>query len=95
MGCTEKDFWDRFTPFYRVLPNIAGLGVENTAAAIGFGAVVVTVAGVGAHAAATAIRRAVSRRAEQEPLAAFGDEFGDDPAEAESSGKTEVGNADT
>jgi len=76
LGCTEKDFWDRFTPFYRALPSVAGIGVEHTAEAIGWGAVGVTAAAVGVHAAATAIRRSTSRKTAEEPLAAFGDDDG-------------------
>jgi len=82
IGCTEKDFYDRFTPFYRVLPKVAGVGVEATAEKIGWGVVGATVAGVGIHAGATAIRRAASRKAaaDDEPLAAFGDDdLGDAP----------------
>ncbi|MDR2348356.1 MAG: hydrogenase small subunit, partial [Bifidobacteriaceae bacterium] len=46
IGCTEKDFFDRYTPFYRVLPNVRGFGVEATATKIGLGLVGATVAGV-------------------------------------------------
>ncbi|MDR2374467.1 MAG: hydrogenase small subunit [Bifidobacteriaceae bacterium] len=74
IGCTEKDFFDRFTPFYQVLPNVKGLGVEATAAQIGWGLVGATVAGVGVHAGLTAVRRAAGRKADAaQPLAAFGD----------------------
>ena len=81
IGCTEKDFWDRFTPFYHVLPKVAGLGVEHTAGAIGFAAVGLTVAAVGVHAGATAVRRAASRKAAavEPPLASFGDALGEPP----------------
>ncbi|MDR3359327.1 MAG: hydrogenase small subunit [Bifidobacteriaceae bacterium] len=75
IGCTEKDFFDRFTPFYHVLPDVKGFGVESTATKIGLGLVGATVAGVGAHAGLTAVRRAAARKTgAAEPLAAFGDE---------------------
>ncbi|MDR1293455.1 MAG: hydrogenase small subunit [Bifidobacteriaceae bacterium] len=75
IGCTEKDFFDRFTPFYQVLPNVRGFGVEATAEKIGWGLVGATVAGVAVHAGLTAIRHAASRKSEEgEPLHAFGDE---------------------
>lgn len=74
IGCTEKDFFDRFTPFYQTLPNVAGFGVEATAQQVGWGLVGLTAAGVGAHAAVTAVRKAGTRRAEAKtPLEAFGD----------------------
>ncbi|HBA87656.1 MAG TPA: Ni/Fe hydrogenase [Geobacter sp.] len=78
LGCTERQFYDRMTPFYRRLPDIPvpGLGVEATANTIGAAAVVASVAGVGVHSAATVIARHRARRAEPEtlPLAVLGDE---------------------
>ena len=90
LGCTEKDFWDRFTPFYRVLPGVTGFGVEHTAEAIGLGVVGVTAAAVAVHAGATAVRRAASRKAEaeEEPLAAFGDDGLEDEPSNKTSTKT-------
>ncbi|GAB3198830.1 hydrogenase small subunit [Nocardioides hungaricus] len=77
IGCTERDFFDRFTPFYQALPDvkIPGIGVETTANKIGLALLGATVGGVAVHAAATAGQRWVQRRAErqEEPLAAFGD----------------------
>ena len=74
IGCTEKDFFDRYTPFYRVLPKVPGLGVEATATKVGLGLVGATVAAVGVHAGVTALRNAAGKKAEAaEPLAAFGD----------------------
>ena len=96
IGCTEKDFYDRFTPFYRALPEVAGVGVEVTAEQIGWGVVGATVAAVGVHAGATAIRRAAARKAEseEEPLAAFGDDgLGDAPLELADS-QTSTGKAE-
>jgi hydrogenase small subunit len=77
IGCTEKDFFDRFTPFYEVLPNISvpGTGVESTANTIGAALLGATVAGVGVHAAATGVSRRVHQHSTKgdEPLAVFGD----------------------
>ena len=77
LGCTEEQFFDRYTPFYSVLPDvhIPGFGVETTADHIGEVLLGVTAAGIGVHAAATAGRRWFDRRdaRAQEPLAAFGD----------------------
>lgn len=75
IGCTEKQFFDRFTPFYQTLPDVTGLGVEATAEKVGWGLVGATVAGVGIHAGVTALRLAGSRRHAEgsEPLQAFGD----------------------
>ena len=37
IGCTERDFFDRFSPFYQVLPSVPGFGVEATAEKVGLG----------------------------------------------------------
>jgi hydrogenase small subunit len=74
IGCTEKYFYDRFTPFYQELPNVTGLGIEATAEQVGWGLVGVTAAGVAVHAGLTAARHAAAKKAEEgEPLQAFGD----------------------
>jgi hydrogenase small subunit len=77
IGCTEKDFFDRFTPFYHVLPDIhvPGIGVEATANQIGGVLLGATAVGVAVHAAATAGSRWVRRRGQRDddPLPAFGD----------------------
>jgi len=87
LGCTEKHFFDKFTPFYRALPDVPGLGVEATATKVGLGLVGVAVAGAAIHAGATAVRRAASKRSDETgPLAAFGD--AEAPAEI-TSGKAE------
>lgn len=86
IGCTERDFYDRFTPFYSKLPNIAGFGVEATAKKVGWGLTGLVAAGVGIHAGATAIRAAADRRAtDNSPMGAFGDA----PATTASDTKTE------
>lgn len=75
LGCTEKNFFDNFTPFYQELPNIGGFGIESTAEKVGWGLVGATVAGVGIHAGLTAAKQAASRKSAEgnEPLQAFGD----------------------
>ncbi|QAY64145.1 Ni/Fe hydrogenase [Xylanimonas allomyrinae] len=74
IGCTEKHFFDRFTPFYQTLPNVPGLGVEATAEKVGWGLVGATAAGVGIHAGLTALRRSLARkRTAGEPLEALGE----------------------
>ncbi|MCG2801855.1 MAG: hydrogenase small subunit [Cellulomonas sp.] len=74
IGCTEKDFFDRFTPFYQTLPDVTGFGIEATAQEVGWGLVGATVAGVGLHAGVTAARRASATRTQVDtPLRAFGD----------------------
>ena len=85
LGCTERHFYDRMTPFYRRLPDIVvpGLGVETTANTIGAAAVVASLGGVAVHSAATVIARHRARRAEPEtlPLAVLGDtEAKDNPS---------------
>ena len=76
IGCTEKGFFDNFTPFYRTLPDVVGFGVETTAETVGLAVTGVAVAGVAAHAGLTAVRRAAGRRPrkQEQPLQAFGDE---------------------
>ena len=74
IGCTERDFFDRFTPFYEKLPNVPGFGIEGTAEKIGWGLTGVVAAGVAAHAGITAARKAADRKATHDsPLAVFGD----------------------
>ncbi|MEP7090401.1 MAG: hydrogenase small subunit [Nocardioidaceae bacterium] len=77
IGCTEKDFFDRFTPFYEIQPDIhvPGIGVETTANKVGAVLLGATAVGVGVHAAATAGSRLVRNRKAraEEPLQVFGD----------------------
>lgn len=85
LGCTERHFYDRMTPFYRRLPGIVvpGLGVEATANTIGVAAVAASVAVVGVHSAATVIahHRAKQAHPESLPLAVLGDETGKEEEE--------------
>lgn len=57
IGCTERNFWDTMTPFYRQLPDVPGFGVERTADVIGLSLAVGATAGVAAHAVGTAVQR--------------------------------------
>lgn len=80
IGCTEKDFFDRFTPFYDVLPHVRGIGIESTAEKVGWGLLGAAAAGVTAHGVVTLGRTIPvrGRRHEDESgtlLAAFGDEI--------------------
>ena len=68
IGCTERDFFDRFSPFYQVLPSVPGFGVEATAEKVGLGFTVAV------HAGVTAARAAADRKATRNsPMAAFGE----------------------
>ncbi|MBN9643989.1 hydrogenase small subunit [Corynebacterium mendelii] len=76
IGCTEKDFFDRFTPFYETLPKVGGFGIESTAENIGLGLVGAAAAGVAVHASITAAKTVSARKKERdtELLAAFGEQ---------------------
>lgn len=88
IGCTEKHFFDRFTPFYSELPNVPGIPIEATAEKVGWGLVGVVTAGVIAHSAITGTRQVLSRRAEAKtPLVAFGDSTADRDRAKESGGE--------
>jgi len=93
LGCTEKYFFDRFTPFYRVLPSVPGIGIESTATKVGLGLAGAAVAGVAVHAGATAIKQAATRnKSHDAPLAAFGDDTGAaEPTTAPVDDDTKVG----
>jgi hydrogenase small subunit len=56
IGCSEAGFWDN-GPFYQHLAGFPGFGIEATADKIGAVTGLVTLAGVGAHAVATKIRK--------------------------------------
>jgi hydrogenase small subunit len=57
IGCSEPQFWDTMTPFYRRLPDVPGLTVETTVDQIGIGLTAAAVAGMGAHAIGSAVRK--------------------------------------
>ncbi|HPB73482.1 MAG TPA: hydrogenase small subunit [Phycicoccus sp.] len=71
IGCTEKHFFDKFTPFYNTLPDVKGLGIESTAGRVGLGLVGAVAAGVVVHGAITAGQQLAAQR--KGPLQAFGD----------------------
>ncbi|MFN8158919.1 MAG: hydrogenase small subunit [Candidatus Nanopelagicales bacterium] len=76
IGCTEPQFYDRFTPFYQVLPDVKvpGLGVEADATKVGLVALGVVGVGVAAHAGATAVwERREARAADKVNLPLLGD----------------------
>jgi hydrogenase small subunit len=56
IGCSEAGFWDN-GPFYQHLSSFPGFGIESTADTIGVAAGLVTLAGVGAHAVLTNVRK--------------------------------------
>lgn len=65
IGCSERDFWDRFTPFYERLPKVGGFGVEARADEIGGAILGLTGAGVVAHAIYTWWMQRAERHAEE------------------------------
>ena len=78
LGCTERHFFDRMSPFYRRVPDIVvpGMGVEYSANVVGATAGAASAGGVAIHAAATMIAKHRSKRIPPEPvpLAVLGDE---------------------
>jgi len=57
IGCSEPNFWDTMTPFYRHLPKVPGFGVDTSAAKIGLGLVAGVGVGFAAHGIVTILRR--------------------------------------
>jgi hydrogenase small subunit len=57
IGCSEPNFWDSMTPFYRHLPGAPGFGVASDIDKIGM----MAVAGVGAAFAAHGLIQIVKR----------------------------------
>jgi NiFe hydrogenase small subunit HydA len=60
MGCTEPGFWDTMAPLEKPIAEQAPLpvaGVEATVDKIGLGLAAATLAGIGIHAAGSAIRK--------------------------------------
>lgn len=55
-GCSEPQFWDTMTPFYKRLPNVPGFGIETTADKIGLGLAAATAAAFGTHGVISAFR---------------------------------------
>ncbi|WP_151549834.1 MULTISPECIES: hydrogenase small subunit [Corynebacterium] len=75
IGCTEKHFFDKFTPFYEELPNVGAFGVESSAEKVGWGLVGAGIAGAAVHAGITTFKTIPIRSGDkdEELLAAFGD----------------------
>ena len=76
IGCTEVGFYDRFTPFYEVLPNLGvpGTGVEADATTVGLVGLAAVGVGVAAHAGVTAFNeRRATKAAERVYLPLVGD----------------------
>ena len=61
IGCSEDGFWDKGS-FYSRLSNIKQFGIERNADQIGMAAAGVVGAGIAAHAALSAVKRARSGR---------------------------------
>lgn len=76
IGCTEKHFFDRFTPFYSTLPDLKGFGIESSVEKVGWGLVGAAAAGAAVHGGITMVKEigVRNRQGEIETLAAFGDE---------------------
>jgi hydrogenase small subunit len=66
MACGEPAAWDHYTPIYRRLPEIPGVGVHETADKIGAYAVGAAVVGVAAHAVGRVIKQSVSKDSKEE-----------------------------
>lgn len=64
IGCSEKDFWDRLTPFYQRVPNVAGFGVESRADKLGGTLVGITGGGILAHAIYTWMMKSGEKKGE-------------------------------
>lgn len=76
IGCTEPQFYDRFTPFYEVLPQlkVPGVAVEANAEKVGLVALGLVGAGVAIHAGATAVwERRAARAADKTYLPLLGE----------------------
>jgi hydrogenase small subunit len=56
IGCSEAGFWDAGS-FYARLPSVRGFGIESTADKVGAIVGGLTVAGIGAHALVTNVRK--------------------------------------
>lgn len=57
IGCSEPQFWDSMTPFYKRLPQVPGFGIEATADKIGLGLAAATAVAFGTHGVASAMRK--------------------------------------
>ena len=57
IGCSEPEFWDTMSPFYRRLPNVPGFGVEADADEIGIGLAAATAVAFAGHGVVSAVRK--------------------------------------
>ena len=57
IGCSEPDFWDKMTPFYKRLPNVAGFGVSADIDTVGVWLAAGTAAAFGAHTVGKMVQR--------------------------------------
>ena len=67
LGCTERNFWDTMTPFYRQIPSAPGFGVERTADVVGLSLAAGATAGVAVHALGTFARHVLKGDEEESP----------------------------
>jgi hydrogenase small subunit len=65
IGCSEDGFWDNGS-FYNRLTSINQFGIEANADTVGTTAAAVVGAGIAAHAALTAVKRAREKGGEQQ-----------------------------
>jgi len=56
IGCSEPQFWDTMTPFYRRLPQVPGFGVEVDVDKIGIGLAAATAVAFAGHGVISGIR---------------------------------------
>lgn len=85
IGCTEKDFFDKFTPFYKELPNARGFGIEEPVEKIGLGLIGAAAVGTAIHGGLTLFKSIPVRDSSQDEdaqLAAFGDTVSADKKES-------------
>lgn len=75
IGCTELNFFDTMSPFYKTLPNVKGFGIEASANTLGVVAMAGAGAAITAHIAGTAVQYTRQRMKEEATvsLAAYGD----------------------
>jgi hydrogenase small subunit len=78
IGCTERNFWDTMSPFYRQMPDLLGFGVERTADLVGLSLAAGATAGVAAHAIGTAVRHTRSGSTEAASSRPEGEKRGED-----------------
>ncbi len=57
IGCSEPNFWDSMSPFYRRLPQVPGFGIEQTADKVGLGLAAAVAGAFAAHGVASAFRK--------------------------------------